>query len=356
VIARDSTFTYKGKQVKVKQVSEEMGVRYVLQGSVQWSGDRIRVNAQFIDALTGKYLWAEHYDRDLKDIIALQDEITIKILGSIQVKLTEGGQVWSLEKYYKGRKGLDCYLKLTEASSLQWHWNIEDVNLARRMTEEAISMCPENPIGYLNLGWIYHNDYWLMNTKSPQETLDKGIEMAKKALAMDDSIADAHAVLGAIYPLKREWDKAIAEGERAVALNPGGTLVLSVLANALRFAGRPEQAIPIYEKAIRLNPFGPSYIYHTYGAALMLVGRYDEAVLAEKKAIQIAPNNILAHIILANTYSRMGLWKEARAEAAEVLRINPKFSLDAWAKTLSAYKNQSQQDKVINALREAGLK
>jgi adenylate cyclase len=356
VIARNSTFTYKGKPVKVKQVSEELGVRYVLEGSLQRSSDRLRITAQLIDALTGNHLWAERYDRDLKDIFALQDEITMKILTGVQVKLTEGGHVWSPEKYYKGKKGLDCYLKLTEASGYYNRFNIEDNNLARRMIEEAIAMCPENPMGYVSLGWTYHNDYYLGNTKSPRETIEKAIELAQKALGMDDSIADAHGELCALYPLKREYEKAIAEGERGVALNPGGTLVLNVYANALRYAGKPEEAIPIFQKAIRLNPFGPSYSYHNFGHTLRSARRFEEAVSAYKKAIQIAPDNIMAHIGLASTYSMMGREKDARAEAAEVLKINPKFSLDNWARVLSAYKDQSETDIMVTALRKAGLK
>ena len=155
--------------------------------------------------------------------------------------------------------------------------------------------------------------------------------------------------------IKREYDKAIAEGERAVALDPGGTFALVIYANSLSFAGRPEEAIPLFQKAIRLNPFGPSYLYRNFGNALRMTGRFEEAVSAYKKAIQIAPDNILAHIGLAATYSMMGREKEARAEAAEVLRINPKFSVDNYAKT-STYKDQSETDKVIDALRKAGLK
>jgi adenylate cyclase len=355
VIARNSTFTYKGKPVKVKQVSEELGVRYVLEGSVQRSGDRVRIAAQLIDALTGNHLWAESYDRDLKDIFALQDEITIKVLGSTKVKLTEGGQVGRPEKYFKGKQGLDCYLKLTEASGYYERWNIEDNNLARRMIEEAIAMCPENPMTYFNLGWVYHNDYMLDNTKSPRETIEKGIELVQKALAMDDSIADAHGLLCRLYLTKREYAKAIAEGERAVALNPGGTSVLVSYAASLAVAGKPEEAIPLFQKAIRLNPFGPSQLYRQFGEALRDTGRFEEAVSAYKKAIQLAPDNITAHIHLTATYIWMGREKEARAEAAEVLRINPKFSVDSHAKMLS-FKDQSANDRVVDALRKAGLK
>ena len=154
VIARNSTFIYKGKPVKVKQVSEELGVRYVLEGSVQRSGDRVRITAQLIDAITGDHLWAERYDRDLKDIFALQDEITIKIITATRVKLTEGEQAETYRKYFSGKQGLDCYLKILEGSKYLSRASIEDHNVARRIAEEAIAMCPENPFGYLNLGWF----------------------------------------------------------------------------------------------------------------------------------------------------------------------------------------------------------
>jgi len=265
VIARNSTFTYKGKPVKVKQVSEDLGVRYVLEGSLQRSGDRLRITAQLIDALAGHHLWADSYDRDLKDIFALQDEITIKILNGIRVKLTMGGDVSMsqkyAEKYYRGKQGLDCYLKLMEASGYLQRFNIQDNNMARRMIEEAIAMCLENPMGYLSLGWVYYGAYFLGNTKSPQETLEKGIELAQKALAMDDSLAGAHGLLCALYIQKREYDKAIVEGERGVALNPGGTSELSNYAASLCYAGRPEEAIQLFQKAIRLNPFNPAGLY-----------------------------------------------------------------------------------------------
>jgi TolB-like protein/class 3 adenylate cyclase len=265
VIARNSTFIYKGKPVKVKQVSEDLGVRYVLEGSLQRSGDRLRITAQLIDALTGNHLWAERYDRDLNDIFALQDEITIKILNGIRVKLTMGGEVSMsqkyAEKYYRGKQGLDCYLRLMEASGYLQCFNIQDNGIARRMIEEAIAMCPENPMGYLQLGWVYYNDYFLDNKKSPQETLEKGIELAQKAIAMDDSLPNAHGLMCALYRAKREPDRAIAEGERGVALNPGGTSELVSYAASLCYAGRPEEAIQLFQKAIRLNPFNPAGLY-----------------------------------------------------------------------------------------------
>ena len=242
-----------------------------------------------------------------------------------------------------------------EADGYLGRYTIEDVNLGRRMVEEAIAKCPENPFGYIRLGFVYNIAYYLGNTKSPQETLEKGIELAQKAVAMDDSIADSHALLCELYTTKREFDKAIAEGEQAVALNPGGTLPLVGYARSLTIAGRPEEAIPLLQKAIRLVPHGPSYLYRQFGFTLQMTGRYEEALSAYKKAIQIAPDNIRAHTGLAATFSMMGREMEARAEASEVLRMNPKFSVDYYAKSIQ-YKDQSETDKVINALRKAGLK
>jgi adenylate cyclase len=356
VISRQSTFFYKGKPVKVSQVSEELGVRYVMEGSVQRSADRIRISAQLIDALTGNHLWSGRYDRDLKDIFALQDEITMMILTGVRVKLTGVGQVGRPEKYYKGKHGLDCYLKIVEANGIRLRFNIEANNLARGMIEEAIAMCPEDPMGYVALAWVHHTDFVLRNTKSPEETIEKGIELAQKALAMDDSNPIAHTVLCYLYQDKGEYDKAIAEGERAVALDPGGASALNSYANSLRAAGRPEEAIPFFQKAIRLTPVGASVLYRDFGAALRNTRRFEEAVSACKKAIQLAPDDMLAHMQLAGTYIMMGREKEARAEAAEILRINPKFSLDGYAKTFPPPMDQSKRDEYINALRKAGLK
>ena len=166
--------------------------------------------------------------------------------------------------------------------------------------------------------------------------------------------AGVHALLCSLYVILRDHDKAIAEIERALALNPMADLLVEY-AGALNAAGRPEEAIPLCQKAIRLNPFGRPSLYINFGRALQFTGRFEEAVSAYKKAIQISPNNILAHLGLASTYSMMGRDSEARAEAAEVLRINPKFSLDYYGKILP-YKDQSVSDRIVAALRKAGLK
>ncbi len=355
VIARNSTFAYKGKPVKVKQVSEELGVRYVLEGSVQRSGDRIRITAQLIDALTGHHIFAERYDRDLIDLFALQDEITLKILAAVQVKLTEGERSSAYGKYYGGKQELDCRLKCLEGTSHLQRANIEDNNRARRLFEEAMAICPEQLKPYGQMGFVHMMDYWLGSTKSPQESINKAIELAQKSLAVDDTRSEIHGLLSQLYAMKREYDKAIAEGERGVALNPNGADAQYWYSSSLIFACRPEEAIPLLQKAIRLNPHGPSRYFLSFGHALRMAGRLDEAVSSYKKALQREPNNFFAHLGLAATYSMMGLEKEARAEAEEVLRLNPKFSVDYWAK-ISPLKEQSELDKYINALRKAGLK
>jgi adenylate cyclase len=180
--------------------------------------------------------------------------------------------------------------------------------------------------------------------------------MAQKALALDDSMPITHALLCSLYIQKRELEKAIAEGERAIALGPSFSFGHEWYATSLSSAGRSEEAIPIFQKAIRLNPFGTTGLYLSFGQTLRMTGRFEEAVSAYKKAVQRAPDNILAHLSLTATYSLMGREKEARAEAAEVLRINPRFSLDNHVKRLPPPQDQSKRDEYINALRKAGLK
>src|SRR5512136_671346 len=245
VIARNSTFTYKGKPVNVKQISEELGVQYVLEGSIQRSDNRVRITAQLIDALTGHHIWAERYDRDLKDIFALQDEVTRNILTAMQVKITEGEQALHRDR---GMRNLNCYLKYLEAKNYSNRFDIEGNNLARRMGEEALVMCPQSSSTYELLAITYLMDYWLGSGKSPQESIEKAIELAQKAIALDDAYAQPHGLLSFLYSIKREHEKAIAEGERAVALDPNGADVYAWYAMSLTFAERPEDAIPLFQK------------------------------------------------------------------------------------------------------------
>jgi tetratricopeptide (TPR) repeat protein len=279
----------------------------------------------------------------------------MKILAATQVELTLGEQASRPVQYFKGRQGLDCYLKYLEGCKYNFGHNIDDNRVARRIAEEVIAMCPENPVGYFLLAWVHQMGYWVGSGKSPQESLEKGIEMVQKTIAIDDSMARAHALLGNFYALKREYDKAIDEGARAIALEPGEAETLLWYGMSLNYISRPEEAIPLYKKAIRLNPFASSGYFIHLGNSLRDAKRFEEAVSVYRTSIQREPNNIFAHISLASTYIMMGREKEARDEATEVLRINPKFTLEFWAKALP-YRDQSVSDNIIKTLRKAGLK
>jgi adenylate cyclase len=235
VIARASTFHYKGKAVKVKQVSEELGVRYVLEGSIRKGVDKIRITAQLIDATMGHYLWAERYDRDLKDIFALQDEITLKIISALQVKLTVGEQA---RMTAKGTKNLEAYLKLMQASEAWGGLNKEGNALARKLVEEVIALDSNYAMAYLRLSATHLMDLTYGTTESPEKSLRRAEECVQKALFLDDSSPEAHAFLGRIYLTKRQYEKAIAEGEQALALGPNSDFVQAALAFSLYQAGR----------------------------------------------------------------------------------------------------------------------
>jgi adenylate cyclase len=202
----------------------------------------------------------------------------------------------------------------------------------------------------------HFQDYLVGTTKSPQESLYKAIDFAQRAIAQDDSLFDGHRMVSLFYWAKREYDKGLAEGERALDLDPNGAESLNNYALLLNYAGRTDEAIPLFQKSIRLNPKGPTYFFNCYGEALRYKGRFDESVSAHKKALQRAPNYILAHLGLAATYGLMGRENEARAEVEEVLKINPKISLDYLVKT-DRFKDQSLREKYYyNPLRKAGLK
>ena len=352
VIARNSTFTYKGKTVAAKQVSEELGVRYVLEGSVQRAGDRVRISTQMVDALTGSPLLSERFDGETQDLFALQDDITIKVLGAVRIKL-EGLGTPALMKYYRGSQGLECFLKFQEGISHIQRMTVADTNQARQIAEEGLAVCPEGPAFYRLLAIVNLNDLFLGSSKAPQESIAKAEELLLKALAIDDNNAETHGNLSQVYTRKKEYDKAIAAAERGVTLDPGSSWALYRYAIILNIAGRPEEAIPLFEKAVRLNPIGPSAFYYDFGIALRDTGRLEEAVATLKKAIERAPNWFWPHTQLAVTYSMMGMDTEARAEAAEVLRINPRFSIE-WVAKSTAY-GQARMVKVFDAMRKAGL-
>jgi adenylate cyclase len=351
VIARNSTFTYKGKPVKVQQVAEELGVRYVLEGSVRKSGDKIRITAQLIDALSGHHLWAEQYDRNLDDIFALQDEITKEIITAMQVKLTVGEQARATAR---GTNNLEAYLKCLQANELVHQINPESNALAKQLAEEAVALDPEYAWAYFVLGRAHMMDVWVRASKSPKESIGKSIKLVKKAIVLDDTLPEAHSLLGFLYSMTRQHDKAIAQAEKAVALNPNSGWAHFIVGKTLFFAGRAEESIPEYKRAIRLNPIPPNHHLWSLGLSYAYTGQYEEAITWCEKAVSQEPDSLLARMMMTVVYSLSGRDEEARAEAAEVLRIQPKFSLKKYEKKLT-YKREEDREKYIGALRKAGL-
>jgi adenylate cyclase len=351
VIARNSTFTYKGKPVKVKQVSEELGVRYVLEGSVRRSGEKVRITAQFIDAFTGYHLWAERFDRDLKDIFALQDEIAFKIMKTVHEKL----ELASTPKSGRGTRNVEAFLKTLEGREHIYRPRItkEDNVLARKLFEEAIALDPNHAIAYTFLAWTYMVDASF--GKSPEESFRRAMELAQRATALDELEGFAHASLGYFYTYAAQFEKAIAHAERGMALDPNVTGVLLNSGAALALSGRPEEAIPLLHKALRLNPFAPSIYFVTLSIAYRMAGRFDDAVEQAKRAVERNPEDQLAYLALAAGCMLAGREGEARAAAAEVLKMNPLFSVEQFGRALP-FRDKSFVDRSIDAWRKAGLK
>ena len=349
VIARNSTFTYKGKPVKVKQVAEELGVRYVLEGSVRKSEDRVRITAQLIDATKGYHLWSERYDRKIKDIFELQDEITMKIITALQVKLTEGEQMRMWAKRYKT---LDVQLKAMELLSLWRKGTVESSMRHGQVAQEVIDMAPDQAVGYRGLGW--HHWFLALIGKSPRENLKKAFEMAQKAISLDEFDGLSHALLGSVYSMMRQHEKAIAAGERATELDPNVAQVHLLFGQTLHYAGRQDKAIDYINNAIRLNPYPPYFYFSSLGLCYLMRGESEKALTGIKKALQFAPDSPPLHANLAVTYILLDREEEARASAAKALELFPRFSVTFVSKN-SRYKNQTDIKLIVDALREAGF-
>jgi adenylate cyclase len=322
VIARNSAFTYKGKAVKVQDVGKELGVRYVLEGSVRRANNQVRVTAQLVDATTDHHIWAERYDRSLQDIFALQDEIVQKIITTLKLQLTLQEQGILVRKTTDNLEAYDYFLRGTEYNSQ----GTKEANAqARQMFERAVELDPQYALAYANMGQTYFSEWAWQWNRTPQ-VLERANELAQKAIALDKALPGPHSLLGQIYLQKMQHDQAIAEAERAIALDPNRADGYAYLALILRWSGRAEEAVELAKKAIRLNPHYPPFYQNVLGFSYCQVRRYEDAMTAQKAALARNPDLLLAHICLAACCSMAGREEEARVQVQEILRLSPNFS------------------------------
>jgi adenylate cyclase len=356
VIARNSSFKYKGKVVDLRQVGSELGVRYVLEGSIRRGGDRVRITAQLVDSMTGTHRWAEHYDRELQDILTIQDEVARTIAAILVAHVNKAEVERSLLKPPATWQAYDHYMRAAAAWVLfQSSWKIEDLFETRRHLEESLSIDPKYARAYSMLSST-HRVAWLnpLNDEylSPV-TLDRAIALARTAIELNPNLPDAYAELGYNLIRKREFDAAIAAAERASALNQH--FADYRVATVLFSVGEPRRAIEVAKTQMRLDPFHPHFAPLMVGIAHYLLKQYREAQHWLREATGRAPNHQYGHAFLAATYAQLGQLEDAHAEAAEVLRINPKYSIGGTQKRVSALKRAEDMENIVIGLQKAGL-
>jgi len=337
--------------VKIDQAQRELGVQYVLEGSVRKAEHQVRITAQLVDATTGHHLWAERYDRPLTDIFALQDAITQQIVTMLkdEVMMAEFARVrrtpiQNLTAYDAFLRGVEYAQRFTQEANAQ----------ARQMFAKAIDVDPNYARAYAALGSTYRVDWVAQWTQDPQ-ALERALELAQKAVLLDDAEPSAHRLLAILYLWKnRQHERAIAEAERAIALDPNDDASYAWLGNILTFAGRPEESIGLIEKAMRLHPHYPAFYLFELGHAYHWLRQYEQAIAMQKSVLTRNPKQFVAHLELAVIYHELGREEEARAEVTEARKLNPQYSLEN-VRERHPYKDQAALEEILNGLRKAGL-
>jgi TolB-like protein/tetratricopeptide (TPR) repeat protein len=349
VIARNSTFTYKGTAIDVKQVARELGVRYVVEGSVRKAGQRVRITAQLIDATSGHHLWAERYDRDLSDIFAVQDEMTHEIVTAVDAELTEGEQirVWresagDLAAYEHFAKGRDFYSRMTAKAMAQ----------AQKEYEIALSLNPQFAAAHAYVGWN-HAIAAVWWSDDSDEAFRAARAAADTALSLDETLADAHAVIAYVDLHCGDHVNAERVAQKAAEMNPNGADIHNVLAMVQSFSGKPDSALVAARHACRLSPRTP-YILLELGRALCLLKRYDEALDPLTRLISDRPYWLTARALLIVACIGLSRVDKAKQHAAAALKTSPRFTITSWARTLP-YKDLGDRAHYLDALRQAGV-
>jgi len=350
VIARHSAFTYKTKSVTLKEVGRELGVRYVMEGSVRKAGNRLRITAQLIDAMSDLHVWAERYDRDLTDIFAVQDEITEKIVAALAVKLTAREQNRAENRYTENLDAYDCFLR-----GRAYHArNTKDTNSqARQLFERAIELDPNFAAAYAMLAHTFWRD-WRHQWHTGSQNLERAYEEAKRAISLDASLPLAHTYLAWIYLFRHQHENAIAEGERAISLDPNFAEGYARLGAILSYAGRPEESVGMIEKAMRLNPHYPASYLPYLGETYYSMGKYEEAITHFRAGLGRNPDQRSGALVLAAIYSELGRMDDALAQISEVLRISPQTSLEDLADKWP-WRDRNILRRFMDALRKIDL-
>lgn len=352
VIARNSSFTYKGRAVDVKQVARELGVRHVLEGSVRKAGNRVRVTAQLINGATGGHVWAERYDRVLEDIFAIQDEITLAIVDELKVRLDLG------EKDRLGTKpsaNVEAYdLALHGREKLMASVSPASKDEAIAMFERARALDPDFVAPYVGLAFAHLMSYTNAWPPDPDASLDHALDLAHKAIDLDANDPLASRAYAVALLWKRRLDEACGELGRATALAPNDSELLATRGNMLVYMHEPDAAVESLEKAIRLDPLYPDMWLHFLGHAYFMKGDYETAARYLRERILRQPDTDLSRTMLASAYGHLGRVDEARRLWNEVFEVNPHYSLEQKERVLP-YKDPSDWNRFVDGLKKAGL-
>jgi len=350
VIASNTVFTYKDKAVNVKDISRQLGVRYVLEGSVQRAGRKARINAQLIDATSGSHIWAERFNRDLKDIFAVQDEIVQTIVTTLAVKIDAEERKRALRKNTESLEAYDYLLRGWQ----HYYENTRSANReARRMFQKAIELDPGYASAYLALAWTYWADSQFGWTEFSNQAMQKAHDLAQHALSLEESSASVHNMLGSVYLSRAQYDLAVGEFQKAIELNPNDARSYGMLGGAMLYQGRADEAIRLMEIGRRFDPnMGPGD-YMELGLAYYLKEKYDDAIRSLQLGLSRHPDWAGIYIALAAAYAQSGRSEEATRAAEKVLRLHPFFEIDSYG---DIFRNPADRTAIIEGLRKAGLK